>query len=69
MKGFVHSHPGRFDQLSQGDIVYIKRLLTINPDMDMFAAPIVIPSEFRMRPIVVLRSQPTVPKMAQLTLF
>lgn len=69
MKGFVHSHPGRFDQLSHGDVVYIRRLLEINPDMEMFAAPVVIPEEFRMRPIVVLRSEPTIPRAAKLVLF
>src|SRR5438046_5055514 len=26
-KGFVHSHPGNFDRLSHGDLIYIRRLL------------------------------------------
>jgi proteasome lid subunit RPN8/RPN11 len=26
-KGFCHSHPGRFDRLSEGDLHYIRRLL------------------------------------------
>ncbi len=69
MKGFVHSHPGHFDTLSRGDLVYIRRLLEINPDMDMFAAPIVLPLHFRLCPIVVLRTAPTVPRAAKLVLF
>jgi len=58
MKGFVHSHPGSFDRLSEGDMIYIRRLLEKNPDMTSFAAPIVIPGAFRLRPIIVLSSQP-----------
>jgi len=54
MKGFVHSHPGEFDRLSHGDLVYIRRLLDKNPDMSVFTAPIVIPESFRLRTIVVL---------------
>ena len=30
MKGFVHSHPGRLDRLSDGDLAYIARLLAKN---------------------------------------
>jgi len=69
MKGFVHSHPGRLDGLSVGDMTYINRLLDINDDMAMFIAPIVIPQEFRMRPIVVLRDKPRVPREARLDVF
>lgn len=61
LKGFCHSHPGTFDRLSSGDITYIGRLLEINPDMNVFVAPIVIPFQFRIRPIIVLRSQPDRP--------
>ena len=60
MKGFVHSHPGNFDRLSDGDLTYIRRLLAKNPDMGVFAAPIVIPQAFLMRAIVVLASEPTI---------
>jgi hypothetical protein len=60
MKGFCHSHPGRTERLSAGDMQYIGRLLAINPDMRIFAAPIVLPHEFRMRAYVVLSDQPTV---------
>jgi proteasome lid subunit RPN8/RPN11 len=56
-KGFVHSHPG-FDRLSAGDMSYIKRLLAKNPDIEAFAAPIVVSAEYRLRPIVVLRDHP-----------
>lgn len=59
-KGFVHSHPGTFDRLSGGDLTYIRRLMDRNPDLDAFAAPIVIPGQFRLRPIVVLRGEPDV---------
>lgn len=69
MKGFVHSHPGRFDCHSQGDLEYISRLLQKNPDMDIFFAPIIIPSEYRMRPLCVLRKNPGVSVEAKLVLF
>lgn len=69
MKGFVHSHPGGFDRLSSGDMVYIRRLLDKNPDMSMFAAPIVIPESFRLRAIVVLANQPDVQHATHLQLF
>ena len=69
MKGFVHSHPGSFDRLSTGDIAYINRLLDINEDMTMFIAPIVIPSEFRLRPLVVLRDKPRMAHEARFEYF
>ena len=68
-KGFVHSHPGGFDRLSDGDLIYIRRLLDKNPDIKAFAAPIVIPREFRLRPIVVLREEPDVQRIATLRIF
>lgn len=68
-KGFAHSHPRKFDRLSSGDMVYIQRLLKINPDMDVFAAPIVLPHEFSMRPLVVLQEDPIVQREAKLVLF
>ena len=68
MKGFVHSHPGG-DQLSGGDLVYIRRLLEKNPDMSVFAAPIVLPEEFRLRAIVVLADQPSIQRATNLRLF
>ena len=55
MKGFVHSHPGTFDRLSNGDMAYITRLLEINEDMSIFIAPIIIPHQFRMSPYVIFR--------------
>lgn len=70
MKGFVHSHPGRLDRLTSGDLSYIKRLLRKNTDdMDMFIAPIVIPEEYRMRPMVVLRQDYYQPKEARIEIF
>jgi proteasome lid subunit RPN8/RPN11 len=59
-KGFCHSHPGQFDRLSGGDLTYIRRLLEKNEDILAFPAPIVIPGEFRIRPIVVLRESPDI---------
>jgi len=56
--GFCHSHPRCLDWPTMEDVVYIKRLLKINPEMLMFFAPIIIPSEFRMRPAVVFRNNP-----------
>jgi len=69
MKGFVHSHPGQFDRLSEGDLVYIRRLLERNPDLSFFAAPIIIPRAFRLQAIVVLAEQPTVQRPTILRLF
>lgn len=69
MKGFVHSHPGSFDRLSTGDLIYINRLLDKNEDMTMFVAPIVIPSQFRLRPLVVLRDKPRIAHEARLEYF
>ena len=68
-KGFCHSHPGGFDRLSEGDLRYIRRLLDKNPDIKVFAAPIVIPEEFRLRANVVLREQPNVQRAATLRFF
>jgi len=69
MKGFVHSHPSRFDCLTNGDLEYVALLLEKNDDMDFFIAPIVIPTEHRMQPIVVLRQEPEVAREAKLVLF
>lgn len=71
MKGFVHSHPGNYDTLSPEDLAYINRLQKNekNEDMATFIAPIVIPSQFRFRPIVVLRERPGVQLDAILKLF
>jgi proteasome lid subunit RPN8/RPN11 len=68
-KGFCHSHPGNFDRLSAGDLHYIHRLLDKNPDIKAFAAPIVIPKEFRLRAIVVLREEPNVQRATTLRIF
>lgn len=68
-RGFLHSHPGRMDRPSSGDLRYVARLLQINPELSQFALPIVIPSEFRMRPFVVRREQPCMACEARLILF
>ena len=57
MKGRVHSHPGSLDTLTSGDMNYIKRLLDKNSDMDMFVAPIVLPNQYAIRPLVVTRDR------------
>lgn len=69
MKGFVHSHPGHLDRLTSGDLSYIKRLLKKNTDMDMFIAPIVIPGEYRMRPMIVSRQDCSQHKEARIEIF
>jgi hypothetical protein len=69
MKGLVHSHPGRFDRLSGGDMIYIRRLLEKNPDLSFFIAPIVIPQEFRIQPIIVLADKPDIQCPTRLELF
>jgi proteasome lid subunit RPN8/RPN11 len=69
MKGFVHSHPGSLDTLTHGDLVYIKKLLTANPDMSMFIAPIIIPPEFRLRAMVVFRDNPGTAVEARINFF
>lgn len=68
MKGFVHSHPGG-SQLSGGDLYYIGKILDKNPDMPLFAAPIILPEEFRICPFVVLRGDPQNPRKANLILM
>ena len=69
MKGFVHSHPGSFDRLSAGDMAYIKRSMLKNKEDKMFVAPIVIPSEFRLRPYVVLRENLNIAHEARFVYF
>ena len=57
MKGFVHSHPGNLDSLTAGDMSYIKKLLSKNPDMNMFIAPIVLPHQYRIQPLIISRDR------------
>lgn len=68
-KGFAHSHPRGFDRLSGPDLQYIGRLLKANPDMTVFSAPIVLPSEYRLCPFVVHHDRPECAIPAQLILF
>ena len=68
-KGFAHSHPPCCAWLSAGDMRYIKRLLIKNDDMEVFAAPIVLPTEFQVCPFVVTREDPNRAQLAQLVLF
>lgn len=69
LKGFAHSHPGQLDELSPGDLIYIRRLLQKNMDMEIFVALIVLPEEFRLRAFVVPRAEPSVPREVGLVLF
>lgn len=69
MKGFVHSHPGSLARLSEGDMIYIRRLLERNPDMSVFAAPIVIPQAFYLQAVVVLANQPHIQRPTYFQLF
>jgi len=69
MKGFVHSHPGSLDTLTNEDLMYIKRLLIANPDMSMFISPIIIPPEFRIRAMVVFRDNPGTAVEARINFF
>jgi hypothetical protein len=57
MKGFAHSHPGSLDRLTAGDMSYIKKLLSKNPDMNMFVAPIVLPNQYRINPLIISRDR------------
>jgi len=57
MKGFAHSHPGNLDSLTAGDMSYIKKLLNKNTDMNMFIAPIVLPHQYAIRPLIVSRDK------------
>lgn len=68
-KGISHSHPGMLDRLTNEDLIYIRRLLIANTDMQMFIAPIIVPQEFRMRMMVVFRDNPTVAVEAQINFF
>jgi hypothetical protein len=56
MRGFAHSHGSSMDRLSAGDMKYIRRLMDKNTDMDMFIAPIVLPNQYAIRPLVVSRN-------------
>jgi proteasome lid subunit RPN8/RPN11 len=57
IKGVSHSHPGNSDSLTDGDMSYIKRLMTKSLDIDMFVAPIVLPNHYAIRPLVVTRDK------------
>lgn len=41
LTGFVHSHPPRFCEPSEGDSIYAKAILAANPDMPRLVMPIV----------------------------
>lgn len=68
-KGIAHSHPGILDELTQKDLLYIRRLLAANPDMPLFIAPIIIPPAFRMRTMVIYRDNPNVAIEARINFY
>lgn len=68
-KGFVHSHPRGFEELTSGDVDYIERLLASSKDMKRFVAPVLMPESYSMRTFVVLAERPRVPLAAQLHLM
>lgn len=68
-KGFVHSHPDGYVDLSQGDLVYIRRIFACNHAMTAFMAPIVIPALFWLRPFIVYRGHRLVVSEATLEVF
>lgn len=55
LKGFVHSHTDNLDHLTAGDMSYIKKLLSKNPHMNVFIAPIVLPNQNRIKPYIISR--------------
>lgn len=68
-KGFVHSHPEGYTQLSPGDLRYIRRIFDCNPAMHVFMAPIVIPALFWIRPFIVRRAKRLIVEEAVLEVF
>jgi hypothetical protein len=57
MKGIAHSHPGNLACLTYGDMSYIRRLMSKNPDMNTFVAPIVLPYQKSIHPMVISRDR------------
>lgn len=68
-KGFVHSHPDGYTQLSPGDLRYIRDIFACNPGMRVFMAPIVLPALFWIRPFIVWRGKRLVVEEAVLEVF
>lgn len=68
-KGFVHSHPDGYTQLSPGDLRYIRRIFDCNPGMQVFMAPIVLPALFWIRPFIVRRGRRLIVEEAVLEVF
>lgn len=68
-KGFVHSHPDGYTQLSPRDLEYIRRIFDCNPGMQVFMAPIVLPALFWIRPFIVRRGRRLIVEEAVLEVF
>jgi hypothetical protein len=57
IKGIAHSHKGNLDSLTAGDMSYIKRLLSRNPHMNTFIAPVVLPNQYKIQPFIISRDR------------
>jgi hypothetical protein len=67
-KGFGHSHPPRCEQLSRGDLDYVRSLFA-NPQNDSEEILMPIMSGNKLLPFVVRRNRPDAPLAAELKLF
>ena len=69
IKGIAHSHGGNLNSLTYGDMSYIKRLMSRNPDMSIFVAPVVLPYQKSVQPIVISRDRMDYAQKAYFELF
>ena len=69
IKGIAHSHLGNLDRLTYDDLSYIKRLMSRNPAMGMFVAPIVLPYQKSVQPMVISRDRMDYEQKAYFELF
>ena len=57
MKGIAHSHSGNLGRLTCGDMSYVKRLMSRNPNIRTFVAPVVLPYSKSVYPMFVSRDR------------
>ncbi|MBN2456392.1 MAG: Mov34/MPN/PAD-1 family protein [Sedimentisphaerales bacterium] len=69
IKGIAHSHGGDLNNLTYGDMRYIKRLMSRNPQMSMFVAPVVLPYKNSIHPMVICRDRMDYAQKAYFELF
>jgi hypothetical protein len=55
IKGIAHSHGSNLNILTYGDMRYIKRLMSRNHGMRMFVAPVVLPYQKSIHPMIISR--------------